>query len=275
MRKIARISIALGIAYISIVSMLYFIQEKLIFLPTKLMAAYEYSFEYPFEEIFLTAADGAKLNAIHFKTKQPDGLILYFHGNAGNLSRWGEVATFFVAKNFDVIIMDYRTYGKSTGKLSESNLLSDAQLFYDYALKYYKEEDIILYGRSLGTGIVSFLASKNEPSMLILESPYYSMLDVASKRMPFLPVSLLLKYKFKTFQYLQNVSCPIIMFHGTKDRIVPIRSSEKLFDSVTDKTVSFIRIEGGEHNNLIEFTKYREEIARVLQTDHSNRSDDK
>ncbi len=98
--------------------MLYFLQEKFIFLPSKLPQDYAYSFAFPHTEFNLETPDGAKLNGLHFKNGNSKGVILYFHGNAGDLSRWGEIALFFVEKQYDVVIMDYRTYGKSTGKLS-------------------------------------------------------------------------------------------------------------------------------------------------------------
>lgn len=255
--------------------MLYFIQEKLIFLPTKLPADFEYSFQYPFEEIFLTAEDGAVLNALHFKNTNPNGVILYFHGNAGDLSRWGQIATYFVEKNYDVVIMDYRTFGKSTGVLSEEALKKDSQLFYEYVLKNYGEDRLILYGRSLGTGLASFLASKNNPSQLILETPYYSMLDVAKERFPYLPLSFLLKYKMPSYEFLQSSKCPILIVHGTKDRVVPLRSGEKLREALSDKSVTMVVVEGAAHNNLIKFNLYEEAINRTLATDYSNRSEDK
>jgi len=139
--------------------MLYFFQEKIIFLPSKLPQDYSYSFSEPFKEFNLAAKDGAKLNGLHFKRENPKGVILYFHGNAGDLARWGEIATFFAQKEYDIVVMDYRTYGKSTGKLSEDALFKDAQLFYDYTLDKYKEEDIIVYGRSLGASIATYTAS--------------------------------------------------------------------------------------------------------------------
>ena len=137
---------------------LYFFQEKLLFLPTKLEQDYKFQFNYPFEELFLKTDEEAVINAIHFKVKKPKGVILYFHGNAGDLSRWGNITEYFVDKDYDVLVMDYRTYGKSTGKLSEDAFYKDAQFCYDYLLKQYSEEDISLYGRSLGTGIASYLA---------------------------------------------------------------------------------------------------------------------
>lgn len=244
---------------------LYFLQEKLLFLPTVLDQDYKFSFKHNFEELNLKTEDGAKLNAIHFKVKNPKGVILYFHGNAGNLSRWGTIAEFFVDKHYDVLIMDYRTYGKSIGKLSEAVFYNDAQLFYNYLKYYYDEDEIILYGRSLGTGIATNLASKNKPKQLILETPYYSMTDVAQSRFPIFPVKKLLKYKFPTYQFIKEVQCQITMFHGTNDGIVSYTSSEKLFKVAPKPQTTFVTIEGGNHGDLINYELFRSQIKMTLK----------
>lgn len=275
MVKLKKAVLFLFSAYLMISAMLYLLQEKLIFLPSKLPADYSYSFTQPFEEIFITAADGAVLNGIHFKREQPEGVIVYYHGNAGDLARWGDIALFFVEKNYDVIIMDYRTYGKSTGKLSEEALYNDGQLFYEYALEHYTESEITLYGRSLGTGIAARVASENTPFRLILETPFYSLLDLGKSRFPYLPVQWFLKYPFKTHEYISEISCPIAFFHGTEDTVVPYNSGLRLFNSVSVHKNSFFTIKGGKHNNLNEFRDYRDGIKEVLSMDHSNRSEDK
>lgn len=243
---------------------LYFMQEKLLFLPTVLEQAYQFQFNYNFEELHLKTDDGAALNAIHFKIDNPKGVILYFHGNAGDLSRWGRIAEVFVQKNYDVLLMDYRTYGKSKGKLSEDVFYSDAQLFYDYLKNSYTDNDITLYGRSLGTGIAAYLASKNKPKQLILETPYYSMADVGKSRFPFLPVKTLLKYQFPTYKFLRDVSCDVTMFHGTDDSVIPYTSAEKLFREEPKENITLITIDGANHNNLIDFNGYHEIINKLL-----------
>jgi len=264
MVKLKKVVLFLLSAYLLISTMLYLLQEKLIFLPSKLPSDYTYSFTQPFEEINLTAADGAVLNGIHFKQEQAEGVIVYYHGNAGDLTRWGNIALFFVEKNYDVIIMDYRTYGKSTGKLSEEALYSDGHLFYEYALKHYDESGITLYGRSLGTGIATRVASQNNPFRLILETPYYSLLDLGKTRFPYLPVQWFLKYPLKTYEYISEVSCPIAFFHGTEDRVVPYNSGLRLFNSVSVNKNTFFTIKGGRHNNLKEFQVYRDGIQEIL-----------
>lgn len=247
-----------------ITASLYFIQEKLLFLPTVLEQDYQFNFGYNFEELTLESDDGAKLNALHFKVENPKGVILYFHGNAGDLSRWGIIAEFFVEKQYDVLTMDYRTYGKSTGKLSETVFYSDAQLFYNYLKKSYDENNITLYGRSLGTGIATHLASKNNPKQLILETPYYSITDIAKSRFPFFPVEKLLKYKFSSYQFISDVKSPITMFHGTDDLVVSYQSAKKLFEASPKEQTTFITIKGGNHNNLVDFEAYQLTISKLL-----------
>lgn len=244
--------------------MIYFIQEKLIFLPTRLPDNYQYQFDVPFEELNLDSEDGARLNAIHFKCQEPKGVILYFHGNAGNLARWGEITQSFTEFNYDLVIMDYRSYGKSKGRLSESALYEDGQLFYDYVIRQYKEEEVILYGRSLGTGIATRLASQNNPGKIILETPYYSLKDIGQKKFPYLPVKWLLKYEFNSYEYVQNISCPIVVFHGSNDEVIPLESGKKLFESIPNSDKEFYLVQGGRHNNLASFETYLKGIRKTL-----------
>lgn len=243
----------------------YFMQEKLIFLPTKLSPDYVYQFSKPFTELFLETEDGARLNAIHFKIENPKGVILYFHGNAGDLSRWGELTTFFTGLQYDVLVMDYRTYGKSSGNLSEEYLYKDAQLFYDHLLQTYTEEQIVVYGRSLGATFATYVASKNHPGKLILETPFYSLTELAKKLIPLVPVAYFLKYQFPTNKFIKSVECPIAIFHGTDDSVVPYKAGKKLSKLISKAQLTFFTIPGGGHNDLNDFEVYQKEIQIVLK----------
>lgn len=246
------------------------LQEKLIFLPSKLDISYQYAFAEPFEELFLTTDDGAKLNGLYFRAENPKGIIVYFHGNAGDLSRWGAIVKDYTKHNWDVLVMDYRTFGKSTGELSESALFSDAQLFYDYAKKEFDESHIVVFGRSLGCAMATKVASQNNPSQLILETPFYNLNDIAKGRFPFLPTEKMLKYKFENNKNIIKVSCPVTIFQGTDDDIVPYDSAKRLFHLINGKNNNrFITIDGGEHNNLIEFEKYRQKLNNLLALENN------
>lgn len=265
MLKLKRLALFILTLLSLVIIMFYSLQEKLIFLPTQLPKDYEYSFSHDFEEIFLDTPDGAVLNALHFKTDKPKGLVLYFHGNAGDLSRWGFITSDFVDLGYDVLVMDYRGYGKSTGERSEKALYEDAQRFYDHAKEIHQEDKIIVYGRSLGSGIAAHLASNNNPKKLILETPYYSLVDVAQDRFPILPVKSLLKYKMNSFEYIQKVQAPIRIFHGTEDKIVPYESGNKLYKSIPHSNKKLYTIPNGEHNNLNDFEVYQNGIRNELE----------
>lgn len=264
MRRFKRVVGFLIIIYVMISTSLYLLQEKLIFLPTPLAQEFVFGFEHNFEEVFLTAKDSAVINALHFKVERPKGVVLYFHGNAGNLSRWGEITGVFVEHDYDVFVMDYRTYGKSAGDLSEEALYSDAQLCFDYVRQFYEPSDISIYGRSLGTGMATHLASQNNAKQLILETPFYSLPDVAKHRFPVFPVKKLMNYQFPSHEYIKRVDYPITIFHGTGDKVIPYVSGERLFESISHNKKTFVTVKNGGHNNLIDFASYTEILWQIL-----------
>lgn len=265
MRRLKKIGIVLVFLYVLLVISTYFFQERLIFFPSKMPMQHEYGFCQPFEEFFLTTDDGAKLNAVHIKNNSTKGVALYFHGNSGNVSHLGHVANLLTSKGYDAILVDYRTYGKSTGEMSEQALNNDAQLFYDYVLKEYAENEIVLYGRSFGTGIVSGLAAKNNPCRLILESPFSSAVDLGSHRFPFLPVSWLSEFRFPSTEYMQDVKCPVYIFHGTADKVIPYKLAQKLYESIPGEGKKLYTIEGGEHNYLQDYDVFKKGMEEALR----------
>ncbi len=246
---------------------IYFFQENLIFLPTLLSQEHTFEMESPFEEITLNSSDGAELNGLHFKVENSKGVILYFHGNAGNLQRWGELTAFFVEMDYSVIVMDYRGYGKSTGKRSMEKLYADAQLWFNFANKKYLENEITVYGRSLGTTFATYVASRNQTKNLVLESPFYSIEEVAKSRFPFLPLKLLLHYKFPTYQYINQVDCPITIYHGTIDKVIDYKHGQRLYNSIEKENKTLISIPNGGHNDLVSFKEYLNTIEEVLRVD--------
>lgn len=243
---------------------LYFFQERLIFQIEKLPREFKYTFKHPFKEHFLKMKDGAEINVLHFKKENPKGLILYFHGNAGSLERWGDMVPPFLEKGYEVLIMDYRGYGKSKGVLGPRKMLSDSEMVYDFALKVAEEKDIILYGRSLGSAFASYLAGKKNPRMVILETPFYSLRDVVKYVAPMYPSKMLLKYRFNNKIALKKATCPIYIFHGTDDLVVPYRSAEKLYQSLDPTQAKFTVIESGGHNNLADYELFTMQLDQLL-----------
>lgn len=256
----------IGIAatlYLAVVFTLYFAQESLLFQDDKLETDYEFEFHSEFAELNLKTIDGAVINALHFKSDNPKGIIVYFHGNAGDLSRWGLIAEQYLQFNQEVLIVDYRGYGKSRGKRSSKTMYADANLVYEQAKNMYPEERISVYGRSLGCTFATYVAAQNNPKQLILETPFYSLKSLVDNRYPFLPSNGLLKFKFSTCDFIQEVNCPITFFHGDKDYVVPYESGKKLYE--ISSNANLIKITNGGHNDLSEYPKYWNEIKKLLQ----------
>lgn len=243
----------------------YFFQEKLIFLDEKLSQDFIFGFDRPFTERNISMQDGAVINLLHFKAKESKGLIIYFHGNAGNLDRWGEVVYPYVDWGYDVVIPDFRGYGKSTGKRTEAKLFSDAQAIYDAYTSTIPESKVILFGRSLGTSMAVFLAANNHPGKLILETPFYSLQSLAQKVVPIFPSRLLLRFPFNSNEYIRDVKCPVFIFHGTEDEVVPYEQAERLFKLIPNAQGTFYTIEGGTHNDLIAFENFRTTMKAALK----------
>lgn len=252
-----------GLGYALVCGLLYAYQERLIFYPEVTAADFEYAFPHPHDEVAFEV-EGATIHALHFRADGPRGAVLYLHGNAGSLSSWGSVASGFLERGYDVLIPDYRGYGKSTGEVtSERMLLQDAAEAYEYLERYHPEDRIVVYGRSLGTGIATYLAATENPRMLILESAYYSLSDLARRQFPFLP-PVLLKYPLRTDLWIADVSCPIYLFHGTRDGFIPYESSERLLPRVAAEHRLFA-IRGAGHNDLGEFAEYHERLDEILR----------
>lgn len=254
------------VIYFGICFLLYKHQKSMIFHPEALPHDHKFSFPYSFEEVDLNHGKQVRLNAIFAKTESPNkkGVILYHHGNAGNLNSWGNVAPDFLKLGYDILIPDYRGYGKSTGKLSEQMLTKDAQQFYEYLKERYSEDQIVLYGRSLGTGVTTNLARSVRCKMVILETPFLSVPDMAAEMLPpVLPIRQLLSYKLDNADNLSNIQAPVYLIHGTEDELVPYRHSEGLVNVLKQPEVLYT-IEGAGHNNISEFPVYHEVIAKLL-----------
>jgi pimeloyl-ACP methyl ester carboxylesterase len=239
------------------------LQEKLIFFPQKLDKNYRFTFLQSFEEVSIQTKDHETLHGLLFKTENAKGLIFYLHGNAGSLADWGEVASVYTNLKYDVFLLDYRGYGKSSGSIqSEGQLLSDVQTAYSEMLKTYEEDKIIVLGYSIGTGPAAKLASTNGPKMLILQSPYYSLTDVVRHTVPIVP-TFILKYKLETYQYIKDCKMPVVLIHGDRDEVIPYSQSLKLKPVLKQSDV-LITLAGQPHNGMTFSPDYAKVIQKIL-----------
>ncbi len=255
------------VVYLGICYLLYKNQNHMIFHPEVLPQDHDFSFPYEFEEVELSPENGVRLHAIFAKTTLPKkGVVLYHHGNAGSLKNWGFVAPDFLNMGYDILIPDYRGFGKSTGKRSERSLTEDAQRFYNYLTEQqYGKEDIVLYGRSLGTGVTTNLARSVDCKMVILETPFLSIGDMTRELLPpVLPVKQLLSYKLDNASNIKTIKAPVYLIHGTADELVPYRHSEQLIE-ILKRPESLITIKDAGHNNISEFPEYHAQLGEILR----------
>lgn len=251
------------VIYTVICGYFYSIQTASIF-PARVIAnAHKYSFSLPHEELFIDTADGEQLNAVLFRTATPKGVVLHFHGNAENMLNMETVAMPFVQRNYDFLAFDYRSYGKSTGELSEDSLFSDARLMMQWLQDNdWQQQEILLYGSSIGTGIAIQLASTTQPKGVILYSPYSSMADLVKEKFPFLPVDTILKFPLQSEKYLPKVQSPVIILHGEQDQLIPFHHAQALAE-INGELVPIAR---GGHNNLTSFAEFWAAIDRFLKS---------
>lgn len=243
---------------------LYFLQKKLIFHPEPLTADYTFKYDMPFEEMRIRLNDKATLSAVLFKADAPKGMVIYFHGNARNISKYAGKAKHFIDHGYSVLMMDYPGYGKSTGPLTEAAIYANALEMYKVARKFFPPDSILLYGRSLGTGVAAQLATVRDCKRLVLEAPYYSMNDMAMRMAPIYPYSYMLEYKFPTDEYLTKVTAPIVIIHGTDDHTIPLASGKKL-EKLLKPGDKFIPVPGADHNNLDNYPEYGKALDIALQ----------
>jgi hypothetical protein len=237
-----------------------------LFKPEKLPKDFNFHYEnQEIEEYNVETRDGAIINGLRFKTQNPKGVVFYLKGNSKSIKGWGKFAVDFTRHGYDVIMVDYRGFGKSTGKRTQKAVKRDLQVIYNKIKENVSEKYIILYGRSLGSGFATKLASMNQPRMLILDAPYYSLSKVAKRYLPFMPLSVLIKFPMPTYKWLQYVQCPVHIIHGTDDKLIPFKTSLKL-SKIKPKLTTLHSIIGGGHKNLNTFESYHKILEEVITT---------
>ena len=262
---IAIIAIVLLVFLVLIISLaLYFLQDKIIFHPEKLPKNYQFKFTVDFEEINLESNDGNVLNGLLFKAHNTKGLVIFYHNHSGNIEHWSRSALFMNKLDHDVLLMDYRGFGKSTGNFNEASFLEDANLWYNYGRKRYDEAKISVYGRGLGATFATYVASLNSPKRLCLESPFHSLNFMAKIHYPLLPLKLISKYKFETYKYIKDVKCKVYLFHGKLNKLISYKNSIKLYESSKENT-DLLLISDGNHYNLINNSLYLNKIKEICK----------
>ena len=252
------------VLYAGVCGFFYFYQEHLIFPGTKVSAGYHYNFPLPYKQYAIKTPDGNTVDGYLFKANNSKGLIFYLHGNGDNVESWNKAIPKYVAMGYDAFAFDYPGYGKSTGRLTSLNQFFTAiQTAYDTMKRVYPENHIVIMGYSLGSGAGAWLAANNNPKILLMLAPYYSIGDMAVKRYPFLPV-FFLKYPINTYLYLQKVKAPVVIFHGDKDQLIYYGSSVKL-KPYFKRGDTLITLKGQDHFNFDDSRVFMDDVRGMLK----------
>lgn len=251
--------------YLVIGLALYLLQDYILFQPIQLTTKSAYSFSSAHKEVNIPIDKNSNLSVVQFTThKKSKGVVLYFHGNKKNISWYAKYSSFFTKNNYEVWMIDYPGYGKSKGMFTEENLYKWSLQLYKLARAKYSVDSIIIYGKSMGTGLAAQLASVRDCKQLLLETPYYSFPQIVKDYTPMYPVNLIIKYKIPTYQYLQKVTAPIVIFQGTSDWIIRNSNASRLkpFLKPSDQ---FISVKNGSHNNLFKFPIVLQTLDSLLK----------
>ncbi len=253
------------IVYVLLGGALYFLQDRILFHPVSLKRDHKYNFTEPHTETSVPVNKSDTLNLVDFSSTDSvtRGVVLYFHGNKKNIAWYSKYIPWFTKHGYQVLMIDYPGFGKSTGKLTEKKLYEWALQVYKIARTRFSADSIIIYGKSMGTGIAAQLASKRDCRRLILETPYYDFPSVVSHYLPFYPVRWMLHYEFPTHSYLPSVTAPITIFQGTKDLVIAYKNARRL-KPLLKKGDEFITIKGGKHNNLYKYKEVTSKLDSLL-----------
>ncbi|MEO8485881.1 MAG: alpha/beta fold hydrolase, partial [Betaproteobacteria bacterium] len=252
-----------ALGYVLLLAALYVGQESLIFPGTPLPADHRFAFDQPFEEIRVPV-DGGSLDALLFRQPDPRGLVFFLHGNRGNLQTWTTGLDFYRRVNYDLFIFDYRGYGRSTGSnMDERQLDADVRAAWDTIAPRYRGQPIVVYGRSLGTGLAVRLARAVTPRLLVLVSPYASLVGAGQRQYPFVP-GWLVKYPLRSDETIGEVRSPVLILHGTRDSLIPPSDSQRLRER-TRSPVELVLVEGAGHSDIQRFPAYLDALADRLE----------
>ncbi len=256
--------------YLIFAGFLFAFQSHYIYYPERVFSADPSSIGLDFENVHFETADGVKLSGWFVPSENARGVILFCHGNAGNISHRLESIQIFHQLGLDVFIFDYRGYGQSEGKPTEQGTYKDAEAAWQYLIeeRQVKPNEVIIFGRSLGGAVASWLAQRHTPGGLILESTFTSLPDIAAGLYPYFPVRLLLRFEYNTAEYLGRVDCPVLIVHSRDDEIMPFSHAQRLFEMAKEPK-GFLEITGTHNEGFITSGRRYEEGLDAFISEHA------
>lgn len=245
----------------------FWVQDYLFFHPEKLVKTFQFEYPVEFEEIQLVGVDNSLVDCLYFPCCDSKKVVFYFKGNTRSIKGWAKFSKDFLKNNHSFFIIDYPGFGKSTGPLEENTIYKNAQIAYDWLKSKYTEDNIVIYGRSLGAGFAGYITMKNDPAMLILDSPFYNFKKLAKYYTRILFLRWILKYDVPLNEFLAKTRCPIHIIHGDRDITIPLKQGLKL-TKVDPGRIKLHVIKNGRHNNLPKLEQYHKLLAELLNPDN-------
>jgi len=254
MRMLFNLVITMAAIYLVLVLLVFWGQSRLIYFPGigREIVATPDQIGLAYESIEISTTDHQTLHSWFVPAAESKGTVLFFHGNAGNISHRLDYLSMFHRLGYNTLIFDYRGYGQSSGKPSESGTYLDAMAAWRYLteVKEIVPSSIILFGESLGGAVAAWLAAREKPGMLVLASVFTSVPDLATQIYPFLPIRQIARFEYNTFENLRSVSCPVFVAHSPQDEIVPFVHGQDLFQ-IAPEPKKFLTLQGGHNNGFI------------------------
>jgi fermentation-respiration switch protein FrsA (DUF1100 family) len=252
--------------YAAFTALIFFSQDRLLFLPNLPGREIEVTparIGLDYKQLTLDTEDGVKIDAWFIPASSRGPTLLFFHGNAGNISHRLDSIQIFHELALNVLIIDYRGYGRSTGKPSEEGLYQDAEAAWNYLTKFrgIDAKEIVLFGRSLGGAVATWLAAKAQPAAVIVESTFTSVPDMAAKLYPLLPVRWLARLDFNAQENIRRIKSPVLILHSRDDEIVPFEHARSLYEAANEPK-KLVEIYGGHNDGFIVSGQFYTDILR-------------
>ena len=248
--------------------LLYVNQPKYVYFPYSKLEATPRDAGLAYEEVHLTTMDDIGIHGWFIPHEQPRATLLFLHGNGGNISHRLDKLAMYHRLGLAVFIMDYRGYGLSQGKPSEQGTYLDAEAAWNHltGTRTLPENNIIIYGESLGGAVAAWLATQHQPGALILESSFTSIMDMGRHYYPYLPIRWISRIKYPTLDRIQRVHTPLLIIHSTTDDIVPYAQGRKLFEAANEPK-TFLEITGDHNYGFLESnSRYVDGIDKFISS---------
>jgi len=272
MRMIATLIAAALSFYVLLGVMLFFMQERMVFLarlPGRQLEATPRDAGFDYVDVNFETADGLSLHGWYVYADNSRGTVLFLHGNAGNISHRLDSIAIFHELGLDTFIIDYRGYGQSEGKPGEEGTYRDAEAAWEYLVTERGEDParIVVFGRSIGGAVATWLATKYKPAALIVESSFTSAVEMAARLYPFMPVRLISRLRYPVIDFVANITCPVLIVHSRDDEIIPFAMGEALYEAAPAPK-AFLELAGDHNNGFLLFRdRYRQKLAEFIR-DH-------